>query len=46
MQVFLVLGRENDALASLEEAREVLPNNPSIAKWIEKLMRTRPRGEA
>ena len=46
VQVFLVLGRENDALASLEEAREVLPNNPSIAKWIEKLLRTRPRGEA
>ena len=46
VQVFLVLGRENDALASLEEAREILPNNPSIAKWIEKLMRTRPRGEA
>jgi len=46
VQVFLVVGRENDALASLEEAREVLPNNPSIAKWIEKLKRTRPRGEA
>jgi len=46
VQVFLVLGREADALASLEEAREVLPNNPSIAKWIEKLKRTRPRGEA
>ncbi|HJW92706.1 MAG TPA: hypothetical protein VJ901_03740 [Thermoanaerobaculia bacterium] len=46
VQIFLILGRENDALASLEEAREVLPNNPSIAKWIEKLMRTRPRGEA
>ena len=46
VQIFLVVGRENDALASLEEAREVLPNNPSIAKWIEKLKRTRPRGEA
>jgi len=46
VQIFLILGRESDALASLEEAREVLPNNPSIAKWIEKLMRTRPRGEA
>jgi len=46
VQIFLVLGRESDALASLEEAREVLPNNPSIAKWIEKLKRTRPRGEA
>jgi Arc/MetJ-type ribon-helix-helix transcriptional regulator len=46
VQIMLVLGRDNDALASLEEAREVLPNNPSIAKWIEKLGRTRPRGEA
>jgi Arc/MetJ-type ribon-helix-helix transcriptional regulator len=46
VQIFLILGRESDALASLEEAREVLPNNPSIAKWIEKLKRTRPRGEA
>jgi Arc/MetJ-type ribon-helix-helix transcriptional regulator len=46
VQIFLILGREADALASLEEAREVLPNNPSIAKWIEKLKRTKPRGEA
>jgi Arc/MetJ-type ribon-helix-helix transcriptional regulator len=46
VQIFLILGHESDALASLEAAREVLPNNPSIAKWIEKLMRTRPRGEA
>ncbi len=46
VQIFLVLGRDEDALASLEEAREVLPNNPSIAKWIEKLKRRKPRGEA
>ncbi len=46
VQIFLVLGREADALASVEEAREVLPNNPSIAKWIEKLKRNKPRGEA
>jgi Arc/MetJ-type ribon-helix-helix transcriptional regulator len=46
VQILLVLGRENDALTALQAAREVLPNNPSIAKWIEKLMRTRPRGEA
>jgi len=46
VQIFLILGRDADALKSLEDAREVLPNNPSIAKWIEKLMRTRPRGEA
>src|SRR5437867_7858959 len=37
VQILLVLGRKSDALASLEEAREQLPNNPSIAKWIERL---------
>ena len=46
VQVLLVLGREDDALAALEEAREMLPNNPTIAKWIEKLNKIRPRGEA
>ena len=39
VQVLLVLGRDRDALIALEEAREQLPNNPSIAKWIEKLGR-------
>ena len=37
VQILLVLGRNADALASLEEAREQLPNNPTIAKWIERL---------
>jgi len=46
VQILLVLGKESDALASLEEAREKLPNNPTIARWIEKLNKTRPRGEA
>src|SRR5438128_12494758 len=32
VQVLLVFGREADALASLEEAREHLPNNPNIAR--------------
>ncbi|MCU1229937.1 MAG: hypothetical protein JWO97_2821 [Acidobacteria bacterium] len=41
VQVLLVLGRGDDALASLEEAREHLPNNPSIARWIEKLRKPR-----
>src|SRR5436309_15243775 len=34
VQILLVLGRSVDALASLEEAREHLPNSPNIAKWI------------
>lgn len=46
VQVLLVLGRDGDAMLALEEAREKLPNNPSIAKWIAKLEKNRPRGEA
>lgn len=46
VQVLLVLGREDDALASAEEAKEKLPNNPAVARWIEKLQKNRPRGEA
>jgi len=37
VQILLVLDRNADALAALEEAREQLPNNPTIAKWIERL---------
>jgi Arc/MetJ-type ribon-helix-helix transcriptional regulator len=39
VQILLVLDRQADAVATLEEAREHLPNNPSIAKWLEKLKR-------
>jgi Arc/MetJ-type ribon-helix-helix transcriptional regulator len=46
VQILLVLGHEADALASAEEAREKLPNNPTIARWIERLTKNRPRGEA
>lgn len=46
LQVLLVLGREDEALASAVEAREKMPNNPAIAKWIERLHKNRPRGEA
>ena len=37
VQVLLVLDRQAEAVATLEEAQEALPNNPSIAKWLEKL---------
>jgi hypothetical protein len=37
VQVLLVVGREADALATAEEAQEKLPNNPAIARWIERL---------
>ena len=46
VQILLVVGRDDDALVALEEAREKLPNNPTVAKWIEKLHKNRPRGEA
>lgn len=37
VQILLVLGREDEALRSLEEAKEILPNNPSIARWMSRL---------
>ena len=37
VQVMLVLGQTADALAALELARVQLPNNPTIARWIERL---------
>ncbi len=40
VQILLVLDRQSDALATLEEAKEALPNNPTIAKWIEKLKKS------
>lgn len=46
VQILLVLGREADALVALEEAHEKMPNNPTISKWIEKLQKIKPRGEA
>lgn len=39
VQILLVLNRDADALSTLEQAREQLPNNPSIARWIEKLQK-------
>jgi Arc/MetJ-type ribon-helix-helix transcriptional regulator len=46
VQVLLVLGREDEALAAAEEGQEKLPNNPAVARWIDKLQKHRPRGEA
>ena len=42
VQILLILDREAEALSTLEEARERLPNNPSVLKWIEKIQRKRP----
>lgn len=41
VQILLVLGREEEALSSLEEAKELLPNNPTIARWIDRLKKQR-----
>ncbi|HWW60526.1 MAG TPA: hypothetical protein VN181_04080 [Thermoanaerobaculia bacterium] len=41
VQILIIAGRHDDALSVLEEAREKMPNNPSIAKWIEKLNKGR-----
>lgn len=40
VQILLVLGRQPDAVAALEEAKEQLPNNPTIARWLERLTKT------
>ena len=45
VQILLVLGRDDDALASAEEAKEKLPNNPAVARWIEKLTKNRASRE-
>ncbi len=41
IQVLLVLDREAEALASAEEAHELMPNNPAITRWIERLKKSR-----
>jgi len=42
VQILMVLGRDDEALSSLEEAKELLPNNPTISRWIDKLRKQRP----
>lgn len=37
VQVLLILERQSEAVASLQEAREKMPNNPAIARWLERL---------
>jgi Arc/MetJ-type ribon-helix-helix transcriptional regulator len=41
VQVLMVMGREAEALTSLEEAKELMPNSPTITKWIEKLKKAK-----
>ena len=37
VQVLMILGRQNEAISSLQEAKEKMPNNPAITRWLEKL---------
>lgn len=37
VQVLLILRRNPDALIALEEAKEKMPNNPGIAKWLQRV---------
>jgi len=37
VQALVVVGKISEAVDCLEEAKEVLPNNPGIASWIERL---------
>ena len=46
VQILMILGRDNEALGSLEEARERLPNNPSILRWIERIGKKGERVES
>jgi Arc/MetJ-type ribon-helix-helix transcriptional regulator len=41
IQILLVLGREEEALASAEEGHEKMPNNPALTRWIERLKKSR-----
>jgi Arc/MetJ-type ribon-helix-helix transcriptional regulator len=41
VQILMVLGREEEALNSLEEAKELMPNSPTIARWIERLNKSK-----
>jgi Arc/MetJ-type ribon-helix-helix transcriptional regulator len=41
VQILLIVGREEEALSSLEQAKELLPNNPSISRWIDRLKKQR-----
>jgi Arc/MetJ-type ribon-helix-helix transcriptional regulator len=42
VQILLVLDRSAEALEALEEAKQVLPNSPAIARWAEKVRKGAP----
>lgn len=42
VQILVVLGREEEAIFTLEEAQGTLSNNPTISRWMEKLRKHRP----
>ncbi|HXI13944.1 MAG TPA: hypothetical protein VNM92_15055 [Thermoanaerobaculia bacterium] len=44
VQILLILGRDAEALAGLEQAREHLPNSPAITKWLDRMRSRKPPG--
>lgn len=42
VQVLLVLDRNADALEALEQAKQLLPNSPAIARWAERVRKSAP----
>ena len=44
VQVLLVLDRTAEALDALEEAKQILPNSPAIARWADKVRKSAPVG--
>lgn len=44
VQILLVSDRQDDALHALEQAKEKLPNNPSIDRWIARVRKQQSRG--
>ena len=37
VQILMVMNKNGEAIRTLEDAREKLPNSPTILKWLEKL---------
>jgi Arc/MetJ-type ribon-helix-helix transcriptional regulator len=46
VQILLVLDRSAEALDALEEAKQVLPNSPAIARWAERVRKSAPAGSS
>lgn len=45
VQILMVLDRGVDAMTTLEEAREKLPNSPAIQRWMSRLRKAESKGK-